>query len=456
MVMIGSFRGLVVLSASGLALAVVQYGGPTASALTVPARYATPTGSMTASCAQNDPCDLITAINDASGGGTVHVEGGNYYKAAPTTTELKDAGNVKIIGPTAGQPAVIYSAADYGITFHYASSISHVELVFSGGVIGLFTLDGTADHVAVLSTSGVACGTYGALSDSLCVATGDDANAIDLDSDGSGDGSSVTTWHPEIDNVTAIATGADSYGISFRAGDAIAMHAAITNTIAQGIAADLHTNLNDETSTHPADTPPALTVRVSHSDFHTKYTERNGTQTSPSATIQPDTTNISAAPKFTHSATTYYSEAANSPTINRGVKVVGADTDLLGYPRTLGATTDIGAYEFPQAPAVSGLKVTSTKATMLGGKVTINGEGFAAYSRLLVTRNGHRIATINDPHHPTQSRLFKFAVVGLKPNRIYRLQVVTENNVGTTHSAKLTVRTKKKPPPHHDRTAREV
>ena len=79
------------------------------------ARFASPTGTGSA-CTQAAPCDIVTAVNNASSKDDVTIEPGTYGSPTPLTTTLDDGGNTLTIHGEAGQPRpVIITHAGFGI-----------------------------------------------------------------------------------------------------------------------------------------------------------------------------------------------------------------------------------------------------------------------------------------------------------------------------------------------------
>jgi hypothetical protein len=139
-------------------------------------------------------------------------------------------------------------------------------------------------------------------------------------------------------NVTAVATGAETFGVtaSFSyAGEPGPYTLNARNVIASGDGADLRTAGGEKGVGH---------FQISNSNFET-------TKFEPGSTIS-GSGNQAAPPLFVDAAAGDYHEAPGSPTIDAGADdgLLGA-LDLGGGPRILGAAPDIGAYEFPSAPA---------------------------------------------------------------------------------------------------------
>jgi hypothetical protein len=145
-----------------------------------------------------------------------------------------------------------------------------------------------------------------------------------------------------IRNVTAIAAGEGSTGISshYFGPPSSPYILDVGSTIARGAGNDLRAE---------AGLPGAGDIVVSHSNFD--HVERVG-----EATISDAGGNQTAAPLFVDAAAGDYREAAGSPTIDAGIADRSGPLDLAGNPRVLGATPDIGAFEFipPVAKTAAG------------------------------------------------------------------------------------------------------
>jgi hypothetical protein len=309
-------------------------------------RYASPTGSGTA-CTSTAPCDLVTAVNSAPATTEVVVASGTYNLG--TTALTNNQAGVNVHG-VAGQPRpVINTSADPGLALSgTGAKLADVTLNQSGGTFGLqvFAAGVVVQRVEVHSAAADACaiGYSGLVRDTLCVSSA--AGGVALE-DSWGGGTGVLT----LRNVTAIATGTDSYGIRANStGDTTNLDIAARNVIASGVLADIgsgETGLNSESD-----------VILSFSNYDT-IEELGGGNVSNVGSVS---TNQTAAPVFLD--TTLYHQAATSPTVDKGTTDVNVGTaDLDGDLRRLGAATDIGSDEYDNvAPDTAFVHVPKRKS----------------------------------------------------------------------------------------------
>jgi hypothetical protein len=383
-------------------------------------RYATPTGSDTASCWKIEPCSITTAINDAPPSSHVSIGPGVYGSAQdPISTELTNNGPVTIEATKPKHPPVIYSnSGDHAILL-YQATVSHLILVSHAGTDGLALFDHSyGHHIAVYdSTAGYgACSVYDStLADSLCSETGFGQPSIGMSTGGTGASDSALV------NVTAVATGKHSRGLAVSASGGINFNVTVTNSVIRGTENDVLATSSEGTTT----------ISLAHSDFRGTKSTASGT-----AKIKSRKTNISAAPVFINPPAGNFGEKASSPTVNRGVNGPTPDTDLAGSPRILGGKVDIGAYEFRQRPAVRHLtlvKVTDHSATFTA---RVNPEGLVTRSRLVATANQGSQRAVSEPVKITQGgKTVKLTVDGLKPAHGYRVRLRAHNGAGVTVSA---------------------
>jgi hypothetical protein len=141
----------------------------------------------------------------------------------------------------------------------------------------------------------------------------------------------------------------------------------VSNTI-------IHGGTSDVVST-AAFAGASANVMIDHSNYARVDSTSGGTVTPAGSG-----TNQTAAPVFENAASGDLHEAANSPTVDHGVtNASNGPLDLDGNPRALGASTDIGAYEFvppkpppPVAPQISSLQINPSKIRAAGDGATIS------------------------------------------------------------------------------------
>ena len=180
--------------------------------------------------------------------------------------------------------------------------------------------------------------------DLLCVSSAAGGAALE---DSWGGGTGVLT----LRNVTAIATGAGSYGILANStSNDTNLDISARNVIASGVLADIgsgETGTNSESD-----------VILSYSNYD-KVEELGGGNVSNVGSVS---TNQTALPIFLDA--TLYHQAQNSPTVDKGTTDVNVGTaDLDGQPRRLGAAPDIGADEYDTiAPNVAFVHVPKQRS----------------------------------------------------------------------------------------------
>jgi hypothetical protein len=299
-------------------------------------RYASPSGTSNLACGQADPCDIVTAVSDATNGDTVIIEPGTY---SPSMT-LDDNGFTLDIQGQAGSLPVINSSAGYGFELKGGSTLSNVEVIDNqshGDAVSSVGPASTISHV-IAETSGqdsVGCLVAGLMVDSLCWASG-------LDGNGAVAASLASSAQVSFDNDTLIASGSSGNAVAAEASNGT-LTLSLNNTIARGMAADI---LAQAGAGH------TVNVTASHSNFGNAMNDGGGgTVNVPTA---GSTTNQTSKPVFANATGGNFHELSNSPTIGAGANLSDNGTaDLDGDPREIQGKTDIGAYEFVPAPSCS-------------------------------------------------------------------------------------------------------
>jgi hypothetical protein len=133
--------------------------------------YANPNGTSNGACGQADPCDIVSAVGDATKGDTVIVEPGTY---TPTMTvdDGGAGGPITIEGEPGVARPVIDSSASYGIEILEGSTVSDLDVIdHEGDSWGIYVANnpGNVDHVYVQTdgTPSGACYIDGSLTDSV-------------------------------------------------------------------------------------------------------------------------------------------------------------------------------------------------------------------------------------------------------------------------------------------------
>jgi hypothetical protein len=328
-----------------------------ASAAEAAQRYAAAAG-VGESCTKEEPCSLREALTKASGDDEVIVTGGTYSLgtvpiAMPPTTK-----GAFVHGDFAGRPPLISASAMFSaIGFAEGVRAAYLDFVNSTPVARGFSCEQESliERVRVTAVGSEAIGVLQGGSclvrDSLIRADGPEAIAI------SAAGTDATGI---LRNVTAVATGIGSVGISSRfssGGGAYTLD--VRNVIGSGEAVDL--------KAVPGIAPGRIVV--SNSNFDTFFEEGE-------ASVTEGTGNQSAPPHFVDAARGDYREAAGSPTIDAGsIDRIGA-LDLEGNSRTLGPAPDIGAFELVPGPTAAGgvqsivIRPRKFRARRAGGAVS--------------------------------------------------------------------------------------
>jgi hypothetical protein len=303
-------------------------------------RFASPGGSPIAPCTAAIPCSIATAINNAGSNDEVILAGdqGSYgTPGTPISTPLGPSNHPVSIHGAAGQPLpLIYSNASLAFDAVSGDTASRLALVKLGSGTGIQLAD-PVDHVVFVATqsTAIACSVFAGatLTNSIC--DGGSAGVVA----GSGCGSACT-FNDTLRNDTVIGA---TRGIWDTAGTFNTENVLAANTIVSASGHDIVTSTTSGV---------AANVIFDHSNYRTVDTSSGGTVTPAGSG-----TNQTASPGFVNAAAGDFHEAAGSPTIDGGItSPLNGTTDLDGNPRALGASTDIGAYEFippvsPPSPA---------------------------------------------------------------------------------------------------------
>lgn len=325
-------------------------------------RYAEPTGDGPEPCAQSDPCDIETAVNDASRFDDITLLPGTYTPTVTLGINLESGFDPKfditIHGAPGARPVVDHSA-NSSSAFYIAggSTLRDVDVNSTGDTATAFGLieGGTAERVfAHASGAGsAACNLTGesTIRDSVCWFTGSsggNASALLVQARFSGFDETDTAR-----NVTAIATAGSGILVQSIASTDAGVTLTATNVIARGGGGtggeDVRTG-----RLFTGDTPPQQVI-LDHSNYATQSEQDTGDITDPGTS-----TNVTTAPAFANPGTGDFHQLGTSTgTLNLGTAtgLNPLERDIDGQSRLIGSAPDIGADEFlevPLAPTITG------------------------------------------------------------------------------------------------------
>jgi hypothetical protein len=260
------------------------------------------------------------------------------------TDSITSNADISVHG-VSGQPRPqIFSSASFPLALYgTGSELRHIEVDGSADT-GAPSLDfrGVVAEDFVARARGIqAFGCRGlgtaTLRDGVCWATGDAGPAVDES------GVVQAGINPRLRNITAIATGAGSDGISVESTTGRPVAMATYNTIARGARYDV--------AAYSFNADAILTT--SHDNYRTAHQE---VVSGPGTAMAVDdgTSQRTSDPLFANAATGDFHQLSGSPTIDGGADHPGNGTvDFDGDGRGLGAAPDIGADEFVSPPAAT-------------------------------------------------------------------------------------------------------
>ncbi len=300
-------------------------------------RYASPSGSGEA-CSKEAPCSLQAAITKAASNDEVIVTAGTYSVSAPMEA-APGVSNVYVHGDfSAPMPHIAATVENVPFRFEGPGErYSYLDIVNQGlnpdGLL-CYGSGSTIERVRTFAIGEYARGAFeGAnckVRDSLIRAEGTYSAAL-----GASGGIGASPESALARNVTALATGTESFGVEVTS-DPVgggSMTLDLKNAIVSGDGADLVAS----GLLGPAN------ILVTNSNFDSAKPFVEGTITgSPNQTTPPLFVNASGGD---------YREAAGSPTIDAGSTDQIGPLDLEGNPRNQGAAPDIGAFEFASPPS---------------------------------------------------------------------------------------------------------
>ena len=374
--------GVVGLVGAGPASAAVRYADPAST-------------SINAVCAQSTPCTLASAITSATPGDEIVINPGSYTISTPLVSP-----NPVAIHGASGQPAPVLTVAASmvkdGLNVGSGSSITHVEFVNLAATVDAIDLSGAVGDDLVVRDQGPTASVGGHPPAAVDVLAAPGTVLRNSSVYVSAPGKSGLLVRPakalsandgaSIANVTVIAA-AGTAGTTGVQSTLTASTATLTNVIARGV-------VNDLLGTTPAG------LVVDHSNF----------RPSASSVYTDAGANQSAEPAFVDRAAGNLREAAGSPTIDAGAPAGAGTLDPDGNPRTLGAATDIGAFEYvppapPAGPAGSGGTATpgagttpGTQPSDAGASTTTTGSLAPGAAVVLTSPSGPGLPPALPPH----------------------------------------------------------
>jgi hypothetical protein len=413
---------------TGLVAAVLM-GAPAAAVGLSPdlgpqPRIASPDGTST-DCTNANPCSITQAVNGAPDGADVIINPGVYGSPTPLAAALTDHGTRAIsVHNSDGKPApVIHTSAQYGFKLtDSGSSLSHVTVISTGAIHGVL-VSGEADHLFVTASHAVdgACGTYGPVSDSVCIGTGDATPGLGYVEGGDLDTSAT--------NVTAIATGAHASALLAQetaTGSTLSLTA--TNSIFKGTKYDADI---------AADAEGTTTVTMVHSDVATRAPVGFGGGTTQ---LIDGGGNTEQPPSFVNPAGFDFREKAGSPTVNAGLAQPDDETDAAGFPRTLGSAIDMGGLEFLPPPSTPKLSSIDASHHKIHATVTVNPHGLPT-DVVFLNHHGSSTSSNFKAGHGTSPKQIKVVVKGLPRHTTYTIHAVATNAGGKVKSKTTSVHT---------------
>jgi hypothetical protein len=325
-------------------------------------------GRTTPPCIDTDPCTIQKAVEFASSGDEVVALAGTY-----TGTSLILDPGLSLRGAAGSRPTLQGTSNGVAVTADTGARVSHLRIE-NGRPLQMHGAEGFDLVLAGTTDSGAFLLGASRLRDSLVMNSavnngGGTSTAIHVGLTGASTA--------QIRNVTAIATGANSYGVRvWGAGgpppcfpsDA---RAAVRNTIARGTTGDL-TAIGTT-----AGCVAAGVLDVAHSNFR-QSTETTGGDVIEGAGNQKTPAQTDLAAIFAD--TVNYRQIDGAPTYNAGEQDA-SDSGMVdpdGDPRVGDGRVDIGADELPSAPVVitdPPASLEETSATMAG---RVNPSGRAA------------------------------------------------------------------------------
>lgn len=297
-------------------------------------RFASPTATLTTGpCSQGKlnpksphpelgPCAIGHAANDAASGDEVRLLAGTY-----TSVPTINVSNVAIKpATTTGRPRLVMGANRF--VLRDGASLSGMDVEGTGAQGLVLLSQGSVESDTLRATAGTALaigGPSGATARNVAAVTGANGSVSAVSVQGSA----------TLRNVTAVAPTA-AHALTVLPTNSFPL-VTIVNTIARGLVDDV---IVSAPISNGAGTQ--LSGSLTRSAFRPARSTING-----GALFTVTAPNVAGDPLFVDAAGGDLREAAGSPTIDQGATDAANGTvDAAGKPRTQGAGTDIGAFEY--------------------------------------------------------------------------------------------------------------
>ncbi len=364
-------RGLAIPAAVAAALMLLA-----ATQAAAAVRFAAPGGTGSAPCAsEQNPCSLFTAASSeaapspAQPGDEVVLAPGKYAETDLGPSRLVNLPNGVDLHGASGKPRprLTTTAVVAAIRVNENDTVSHLQIDSTGlraiDVLGGVVEDVVAQLVGHTSGSFTCSQRGGLIRDSVCLNNGNGAVAIGT----SFTPAPGTTTVSRLRNVTAVASGSESFGLDYvvlagTKGNQPKFNVDAIGVIARGTKADV---VARGLSTKPteAETGAKVDIQLDHSDYATTVAQTDAG--GGTATVSPTgagTTNLEAAPLLD---TDGFHQFPGSPTVDKGATdPLSGQFDIDGGQRIVGPAADIGADELP-APSATTL-ICSPTAVAVG------------------------------------------------------------------------------------------
>ncbi len=407
----------------------------------------TPTGSQNCTSAAN-ACSLSMALSTAASNDEVIIPGNLGTYGTPTNplgalATTASALQLSVHG-VAGEPRPVIFTSGGLSTFcgsdGACGTVSDLDVELTSFGTALHS-NMSVDHViAHARAGGTACSPPfdASVTNTVCVA---DAGGTGL-SDGNAGSSGSQTLTITLRNDTIYSTGGGPgmsilFGTS--SGGATTFNVPTTNVILHGTP-DIATTATNSGGT------TTINIPTDHSDFATTAPGGSGT-----STITSGTGDVTTPPVFVNAAGDDLHEAAGSPTIDAGISdPADGTTDLDGNPRTIGPTTDIGAYEALEgAPTIAAGAVSALAPTgaTLNSTVDPNFSATTVQAFVGTTAANETPTAVHSAGSGTSPVAVSFPLSALTPGTLYHYRVVATNVLGTVATTDQTFTTLSAPLP---------